>query len=384
MCRIVVWLMVGGLLVSAGVANAQEIKPYGFVKASVTATRGGVESYGRQNASAATAASSPIFTPDEGEWASTFQVAQSRAGLLATMSPEVSAKLEFDFINFDRASPTVQALVRLRIASVTWEFLEGQSLTVGQTWDLFSPMNTLHSNFVGNNFSAGNAGFMRHQVIWLGSWDGVFAGAAVGMPGANASSTVGVLERSLAPSVALLAGLTPTESLRIGVSAIAASRVRDADNRTTSLGANVFTEYKTDDLHIRAEGVWGQNLANLGTLTLGARGSGDVQEAGGWVSARYRMNETHAFHGTAGGAVVLTPETLGFGYTLDMNDVATRTGSGILSNLAVRAGYEYWFVEKGRFFFEPMLFRSEHKLRDATLDGARWSVGVEAGVVAGF
>lgn len=378
------WITMGMVVALTSPAAAQEIRPYGFVKASATATRGGVESYGRQNASAATAASSPIFTPDAGEWASTFQVAQSRAGLAATLDPTVTAKLEFDFINFDVASPTVQALVRLRIASVTWEFLEGQSLTVGQTWDLFSPMNTLHSNFVGNNFSAGNAGFMRHQAIWLGSWDGVFAGAAVGMPGANAGASIGALERSLAPSIAVLAGLAPSESLKIGVTAIAASRERDATNRTTSLGANLFAEYKTDALHVRAEGLWGQNLANLGTLTLGVRGSGDVQETGGWVSARYKFEKGHAIHGTFGGAVVLTPDTLAVGYRLDPDGVALRAGSGILSNMSARVGYEYWFAKKARLFFEPMLFRTEHKLLDPAQDGARLSLGVEAGVVAGF
>jgi hypothetical protein len=365
---------------------------YGFLKTGYTAARGGLESFGRQNASAPTAASLPLLAPKEGEWTSTFQVAQSRLGVHMDPVPELRTTLEVDFINFDRSSPTVQALPRLRIATLQWKPNANQSVTIGQTWDLFSPLNGVHSNFVGNNFAAGNAGFMRQQVIWRGTFGALELGGAAGMPGANASADVGNLERGLVPTVALLAGVRPAKGLRLGVTGIGTQMLYgDAERTRTSLGGNAWAEYKAHGWLVRGEGYVGQNLANLGLLTLSqGHMDADVREAGGWLALKKVVADEHVFHLTGGVAQVLNTEDMLVGYSAVGDGTFVRArgqGLGIERNFTARAGYVWKFAPGASFFVEPLWFATLHKLNasERNLSPAqRQSAGLELGAIYRF
>lgn len=365
---------------------------YGFLKTGYTAARGGLESFGRQNASAPTAASLPLLAPREGEWTSTFQVAQSRLGVHLDPTPELRTTVEVDFINFDRSSPTVQALPRLRIATLQWKPSSTQSVTVGQTWDLFSPLNGVHSNFVGNHFAAGNAGFMRQQVIWRGQFGAMELGGAVGMPGANASADVGNLEKGLVPTLALLAGVQPTKGLRLGVSAIGTQMLYgDAERSRDSLGGNAWAEYKAQGWLLRGEGYVGQNLANLGLLTLGqGHMDADVREAGGWLAVKKVLADEHVLHLTGGLAQVLNTEDMLAGYTAVGDGSFARAGAqglGIERNLSLRAGYAWNFAPGASVFVEPLLFSTWHHIEDSERSltrGQRQSAGLELGAIYRF
>ncbi len=62
---------------------------------------------------------SPSSVADSQRGRDSFQVAQSRLGLLIE-NGRVAAHFEFDFIDFSKASPTTQAVPRLRIANLDY------------------------------------------------------------------------------------------------------------------------------------------------------------------------------------------------------------------------------------------------------------------------
>jgi signal transduction histidine kinase len=84
---------------------------------------------------------------------------------------------------------------------------EGHRLLVGQTWDLFAPLNTPSFDLVANMYLAGNAGFMRPQAMYVRTTDRFEYGAALGLQGPNNAATLSSVEYSIAPTVAGRAGL---------------------------------------------------------------------------------------------------------------------------------------------------------------------------------
>lgn len=395
MCKKMISLGAAALALTPGLGAAQEagfqLDVYGFLKTGYTAAQGGVESFGRQNASAPTAASLPLLAVPEDQWTSSFHVSQSRLGVHLDPVQELRATVEVDFINFDQASPTVQALPRLRIATLTWRPAAGQELTLGQTWDLYSPLNPVHSNFVGGHFFAGNAGFMRQQLIWRGQWDAVKAGLAVGMPGNNPSPNVGNLEKDIYPSLAALASVQPVKGVEVGASGIVASLFYgDAERRRQSLSANLFAELKADGWIVRGEGYWGQNLGNLGTLTLShGHMDADVQEAGAWLSVKKTLADKHELSLTGGFAQILNEDNMLAGYSVGGDGAFARAGGngpGIERNVHLRGGYAFNFAPGASLFVEPLWFLTRHHLMPTEAASApeRASLGVEMGAIYRF
>lgn len=144
------------------IANLMRI--YGIVRPVVSFSGSAVESFSNPNASAPTAAANPVLANLADEARLSFQVAQTRFGLWINEPGVVRGHLEFDFIDFAKSSPTVQSLVRLRIAAVEWSPAASVTLAAGQDWDLPTPINPFGLNLVGGNFQAGNTGFMRQQI----------------------------------------------------------------------------------------------------------------------------------------------------------------------------------------------------------------------------
>ena len=173
-------------------------------------------------------------------------------------------------------------------------------------------------NMVGTLFQAGNSGFMRHQAGWIGRFGGVEVAAAAGLQGANAGPTFNNIEQSATPTGAMRIGYYATPKSWFGVSAIASSlRLSNAttNERTLAAGANLFADLTFGPVNLRAEAYVAQNLANMGSLTLGqGRFGNDVRDAGGFVSAKATFG-AHAISAMVGAAAVLAPSSVVPGYT---------------------------------------------------------------------
>ena len=164
------WLFVFNfmLLLNQPVLRADSqfsIKPTGFLKFGAVAASRAVDSFGNTNMSAPTVASSSNALGSNLA-RGTFQIAQSRFGAWIDQG-KVKGHLEFDLIDFAKASPVTQIFPRLRIADLDYQIDDSQTVSFGQDWDLFaSPYRPFTYNFVGFFFQSGNVGFMRNQVTY--------------------------------------------------------------------------------------------------------------------------------------------------------------------------------------------------------------------------
>lgn len=327
---------------------------YGFLLTTFSAASDGLNSFGKGNQTAPTSARLQSSAVD-GHARATFQVGQSRVGAVITPSMEVRGKVEFDFVDFNKASPTVASSPRLRIVKIEYLASESSVVFFGQDWDVFSPLNPFTYNFVGNFFQAGNAGFMRQQLgLQHRTKDWTFSLAA-GLPGNNVTDTDTNLELSRLPSFAMSSAYAFGKN-RVGFSAI---WTRIIFNSQTALergvyGANVFADLAVlpGGFSIRAELNYGMNLANIGALTLGqGRLDASIHEWGAWMTARKNWAE---IHGVFGG--------VGVGRVTNRGSVAapTATDLGIERNWVARLGYDRKLSARLNAFVESAHYRTRY------------------------
>jgi hypothetical protein len=365
------------------------IRPYAWIKPTVVVSGSPVESFGQPNASAVTAAGNPVLnTIDEVGW--TFQVAQSRLGFWFAEKSPVRGQFELDFIDFTKSSPTTGALPRLRIAKVEWALSDSTLLIAGQDWDLFQPVNPYTVDIVAVAFQAGNTAFMRQQAKLLWHNDSLEVGAAVGLAGINNTARASIPEYSF-PSFAARAALLVGATGRIGISAIGTSW-RFAPDTPTERKAFAGSVGLYGDVtpaerfNVRYEAYVGRNLANMGSLSLGqGNATEDLDEVGGFLSAKYGFTDSHALYGLVGLAQVLNDEDVVASYAIPMTGPAAvaGTGPGMKSNLTARLGYEYRLDKSVAVMAEGFFFKSEHVLaatEAATIDGDVTAVGGELGI----
>lgn len=243
--------------------NGFDATLYGFVKASSIYATEGLASYNNINLSAPTHAVAQLRSIDKSSRMS-FQTQQSRVGVNLKKGDQVSSKLEFDFIDFNKSSPTTQMVPRVRIASVTYAW-DNNKVIIGQDWDLFSPVTAYTFDIVGLYFLAGNSGFMRQQAQILntqGDWE---FGAALGMAGNNPGVVDADLEIAKSPTYAVRAS-RKVPGGRVGLSGIYSRLTYESSNGRThdAYGANAFYEQVMSRLNLKSEAYYGQNLANLG------------------------------------------------------------------------------------------------------------------------
>jgi hypothetical protein len=405
-------LLIWGVLCSASSAFAQApgseddenvFRFYGIFNPRFIASTGAVESYSQPNAAATTAAGNPVISvaPDRARY--TFQVAQSRVGFWLNEKGPLRAQLEFDFVDFSKATPTVASLPRVRVARVDYSFLPGHTLALGQDWDLHAPVNPHGINLVGALFQAGNTAFMRQQFKYFYSnASGLELGAAVGFPTSNNSPKEAAFEIGALPTLAVR-GLYKFGRSRVGASAIAtrmAFNMGAEDERAgNAFSTALFSEFapsaRTD---VRVELNYGQNSANLGLLTLAnGHASADPRELGGFVSVRQVVTGPHAIFGMAGYQKVLEPSKVApsYGYAVlppgeppAFSSAALRgTGPGMLHNGTVRLGYEFRPGRRLAFMVEGFLFRSRFRLHEVDMGRiapVRASMGIETGALLSF
>jgi hypothetical protein len=366
------------------------IRPYAWIKPTVVVAGSPVESFGQPNATAVTAAGNPALDgiDDEASW--TFQVAQSRLGFWFAEKSPVRGQFELDFIDFTKSSPTVAALPRLRIAKVEWALNDSTTLIAGQDWDLFQPVNPYTVDIVAVAFQAGNTAFMRQQAKLLWHNESLEVGAAVGLSGINNAARASIPEYQL-PSFAARAALLFGAAGRIGISAIGTSWRFSPDTPTQRKAfagsVGIYGDVTpAERFNIRFEAYVGRNLANMGALSLGTgNATNDLDEVGGFLSAKYGFTDSHALYGLVGLAQVLNDEDVVASYAYPAAGGApTFAGIGMKSNLTARLGYEYRFDKSLALMAEGFAFKSDHVL-DATdvtagLDGNVTALGGELGL----
>ncbi|MET0387750.1 MAG: hypothetical protein ABW321_17395 [Polyangiales bacterium] len=352
---------------------------YGILKPTVTFSGGAVESFSNPNAGAITAAANPVLAnlPDDARLS--LQVAQSRFGLWVNEKGPVRGHIEFDFIDFAKASPTVQALIRLRIATVEWNVTDHVLITAGQDWDLHAPINPFGVNLVGGHFVSGNTGFMRQQIKLFYSVPGAFEIAgAIGLQSANATPKDAAVELARTPTIALRGTALLGKAGKLGVSGIATSlRLAPGPTERRALAGafGVFGDVTfLESFNARFEGYLGRNAANLGLLAIGQGVvSHDVAEAGFFASLRKTFDQ-HAVYATYSQAQVLDKDAVVPSYSYPSGGgtgdeppalstaALAGTGPGMRWNQALRVGYDFKPWKPLALAIEGFWYQSRHVL----------------------
>jgi hypothetical protein len=366
--------------VHAETQNGFESEFYGFIKTSALYSSKALASFNNLNMSAPTHAAPQKKSTDNKERL-TFQAQQSRMGVNLKKGKQLTAKLEFDFIDFAKSSPTTQMNPRVRIASVTYAW-DNNKLIIGQDWDLFSPVSTFTFDYVGAYFLAGNTGFMRQQVQYLNTQDNWEFGAAVGMAGNNPGSTENDLELAKSPSYSGRISYS-LEKGRVGASAIY-SNLKYAQNNTShdSYAYNLFFEKAFNQTSVKSEAYFGQNLANIGALSLGKGTMNDnVKEYGATLTMAHKLSAKHVPFAGIGMAKVdnknsLTP----FSTNPPTNTI---TNPGIKSNFLSRVGWEYKVTEDFSWVSEVSRFETKSKISNSNYQN-NIAMSVESGIQLRF
>jgi hypothetical protein len=364
------------------------IRPYAILKPTAIFASAAVESFGQPNASAATAAGNPVLAalPDESHL--TFQAAQSRLGFWFDEKGPVRGHVEFDFIDFTKSSPTTASVPRLRIAAVEWALSDSLLLAAGQDWDLYQPVNPHTFNITAVAFQGGNTGFMRQQAKLIYHNESLELGAALGLAGVNNTAKTAVPEFGRVPSLALRASLLFGAGGRIGISALG-TRWRFAPTAPTERFAfagavGLFGDFTpVEHLNVRFEAYGGRNLANMGSLSLGTgNATDDLDEVGGFLSARYNLSDAHALYVLGSTAQVLNDEDIAVAYAYPAGAPAgmppapgtatiAGTGPGIAWNYTARLGYEYRYSKSIAVLLEGFAYHTKHVL-DPVIDAPRF------------
>ncbi len=339
-----------------------QVLPYGFLKSSAIYADGAIGSYNNINLSAPTFAVPKISTINSSSRLS-FQTQQSRIGF-EFKKAQVSGKFEFDFIDFNKASPTTQMNPRVRIAAVTYQIDSQNKFIMGQDWDLFAPVTSYTYDIVGLYFLAGNSGFMRQQFQFLHQLNEWELGAALGMAGNNPGTVDTNLEQGKTPSYSVRAS-KQIEGGKFGVSAIYSSlEYLDVNGaRHDSYGINLFYEKLFGNFGLKSETYYGQNMANIGLLTIGkGTATQNVREYGGFLTANYKLNEKNSVFGGIGGAFVTRADDVKPFSLKVTNDIVD--SPGITSNIVSRLAWEYRFTPDFSWITEVTRFQTTTALSE--------------------
>lgn len=378
---------------AASAAFVNAFKFYGFLKPTVAVSSGAAESYGRPNLTAITAAGNPVLHVDPGHAEYSFQIGQSRVGVKINDGQPVRGQFEIDFVDFDKASPTVASLPRLRLAALEWDPAKGHTIFAGQGWDLFLPLMPHHFDMVGANFQSGNVGFMRQQIQYRYHPEKFEVGFAVGMPAANTSAGVGTVELGPMPSLSAKVGFMPSEHFMFSMHGFASMIGSKPEDHVLTWAAGIDTEVKLKGgFNLRAEGYVGQNTANSGMLGLSqGRPDAAVRDAGGWLSVKQPIGLHFSPYLTVGGAGVLNPDDVAIAYT-PATDTApaarnTAAGPGIRWNTTGRLGAEFPILHGLSLQVEGFALVTRHQLaaaEEAVFSPTRVAGGLEGGAIYRF
>jgi len=336
-------------------ATATTLQVYGTLLPTIFMANDGVGSYGRVNMVAPTEAISGVNT-DKAR--SSMQAQQSRIGVNISTSSTVQGKLEVDFVDFTKSSPTVQSFPRLRLAKIDYKATEDVTIFMGQEKEVFSPLAPYTYNIVGAQFRAGNSASMRQQ---LGAnyklFQNLELSGSYGFGSPNTFATDQENETRNSPALSARVGYLG-EQFKIYLSGIY-SKYSYYTDTTNGYGVDqkaqgfcLSSEFNSDSFQMRSEVYEGQNLANIFLLTIGqARSATDVmKEVGGYVSAKFKKDNWGTWL-TFGGAYMRDQEKI---------NAATVSTAGMISNQAAKIGFDYKLQDKLFAFYEFSYFKTKY------------------------
>lgn len=311
-----------------------------------------------------------------------FQVQQSRIGTLLTKD-KITGKFEADFIDFSKSSPTTQSNPRLRIASITYK--KGNNTFIfGQDWDLFSPAGAYTLNIVGLYFLGGNTGFIRQQFQYLkrsGNWE---LGSAIGMAGNNPGVVDNNLETGKSPSYSARISYEIDKG-KIGLSGIYSTLHFDQSGENGSshdaYGVNLFYEQLLAKWGFKSELYYSQNLANIGSLSIGkGTDDSDVREFGGLMTLSYQIDDQNILFGGVGIASVNNPQEI---TPFSLATSGTIQNPGIRRNQVSKIGWDYKITVDFSLVSEVSRYETTNKLSENSyLAEVAWSI--ESGMLLKF
>lgn len=368
------WFGIAGVLLSAHAGAEESSSPFkfsGFIKADYTLSSAAVGTFGRANQVAPTEAGAQSVLTD-GVARNQWNIGQSRFGLDFTPADWAKLRTEIDFVDFDQASATTSIRPRLRVMQAVIQLHPQHRLEIGQDWDIFAPPKPFTYNYVGLFFRAGNLGFMRPQLRWVGDWGLLETTVSVGLPAINTSASDSSVERGLIPYSGIKVTAKPMADLHISVTGVgSARRLEDGSGNAQNFpvyGASFSGFWKPiAPWELRFNAFWGRNLNSSGAaLTLAQASFAQEQtEWGGFVSTRVAFLEHHAVHATLGTDRMFGGESAAVGT--------------LIENLAIRAGYAFLWGNHLEAYGEWTHFKSGYSLSSGV---NRFDTdGFEAGVI---
>lgn len=370
-------------LIQSSMALASDFSPqfYGFIKASVVGSDGALDSNGFNNMSAPNSAANPVLATQPNWGRSSFQYTQSRFGLKMGQVEDTQALLEFDFMDFQKSTPTTQSLIRVRRALISHHLDESWRIQGGLDLDLVSPLHPTSFNYVGHYFLSGDLGFMRLQLQAFKKAGNFEHAVALGFPSPNAKNPENGTELSGVPTLALREAVTEGV-FYYGISAMV-GEVRlnsKLPQKIIPYLANLFFKWSDDTNELNTEAYYGKSLANLNLQSLSySNSTHQNEEAGAFATLKHKLDANHAIFGGAGISKILGQKDIPLGYAAPAIAGPTPAGTlfsgaqgpGIRENSTLRLGYEFkpkstlsYVAELGEFF-------TTHQLTPA--DAALWS-----------
>lgn len=353
-------------------AGSAEMSFYGFIRPSYSLATDAVASFGsptgsgptlawtRDNQVAASEAAPPAGVTHPHSARSSFNVGQSRFGFYAKQG-EIGARIEMDFVDFDRSEATTTIRPRLRIAGADIAISERMSLFAGQDWDIIAAAKPFTYNYVGLYFRAGNTGFMRPQarLTFKDENRAELLSLMIGAAGLNDSTAnAGAVERGVFPAFGFRYNALRLKELTAGVAAVGAPRRIEptgaGDVKTMPAWlAKGFADWMIGEVvEIRANfygGINPQSIAANSIATVSYTGS--QSEIGGYLTANaHAFKNVDLFGGT--GITRLTD-----GSELRVGDLR--------ENWISRIGADWKFVDQAHFITELSYFRSRYHWTNA-------------------
>lgn len=355
---------------------------YGFLKASYLSSDNSVSSFGNDSLQAPTEAQNLHTNEATGSQQTSayknkakngFQIAQTRLGSVIKKSEKLSARIEFDMVDFTN-NPISKNDARVRLAEIYYNFTNNFSVRFGQGWTTFWSMAPHNYNPVAQNFRSGSTGFLAQQVELKYTMSEFTFFVALSQKGRNltgyAKSTGAATDpliqdasnRGLPGAVGKVEYNVP--GMKIGVAGTSAKFEYDevsyvngagASQRgknTHSYGGKAYYQGQFNKLELRTEFYQGSNLNDLGYLTLAdhtvSTGKNrDIKELGYYVSGKYTFENTDSVNFNYGEAHI----------TSKTQYIAN---SKLVGNRILRAGYAHTFEEALQGFVELTQFRSDY------------------------
>lgn len=390
-------------------ANAQakvEVDFYGFLKASYLHSNNSLSSFGNDSLHAPTEAQNLHLDETTGSQQTasykqtskgSFQVAQTRPGIIIKKSENLSAKIEFDFTDFT-ANPTGKNDPRVRLAEIYYKFSNNFSARIGQGWTTFEAFTPHTFNYVGRWFRAGSSGFLAQQAEFkysVSNWN--FYGTIAqkgrnisGYPKSNGAATDPLVQDVSSTGLPQVVGKVEYNNgtHHAGFAYTYAKFEYDEvnynnaagsvkGNNTHSYGGKLFYHGKFGQLDIRPEIYAGSNLNDLLYLTLAdhsvsAGKNRDIQELGYFTSFRYNLESGDAIIGGYGRAKI----------TSNLSKIAANK---LVANEVMRLGYSHKLEEGLEAFAEASNYYSTYTKGAAQKKTSGSQAGlIEVGMVYTF